>query len=341
MLAPLRCPGIGVIDDASVTARESRDLRHFRMGKLEIGNGEIFREPLEGAGARDDRDAALHQEAQAHLHRALAMRLADARKHFVPADAASGHRTISHDGHAVAPAGRDHLRLVNEGMYLDLVADERLGCKLHGLFDERNGKVRYPDVASQTRALDLAQGAERIAQWDLWVWPMQQEQVDLAKPQSRQALLRGTLKIARSKMRRPDLGGDEDLIASDARAAKPFTSPEAWRTANRMRGRGLEIVLAARGMASVHAVAQEFNLATRNHRFEPQEIRVPAGKRVSIYVTNEDASAEEFESPSLKVEKVIPGKSKGVVRIGPLTPGRYEFFGDFHADTAKGVVIAE
>ena len=108
-----------------------------------------------------------------------------------------------------------------------------------------------------------------------------------------------------------------------------------------MRGQGLAIVLAALGMASVHAVAQEFNLAIRNHKFEPQEIRVPAGKRVSIYVTNEDASAEEFESPSLKVEKVIPGKSKGVVRIGPLAPGRYEFIGDFHADTAKGVVIAE
>ena len=108
-----------------------------------------------------------------------------------------------------------------------------------------------------------------------------------------------------------------------------------------MRAQLFAIVLAALGMASVHAVAQEFNLAIRNHKFEPAEIRVPAGKRVAIQVTNEDASAEEFESPSLKVEKVIPGKSKGVVRIGPLTPGRYEFFGDFHADTAKGVVIAE
>jgi plastocyanin len=108
-----------------------------------------------------------------------------------------------------------------------------------------------------------------------------------------------------------------------------------------MRGRLLAIVLAALGMASVHAVAQEFSLTIRNHKFEPQEIRVPAGKRVSISVINEDASAEEFESPSLKVEKVIPGKSKGVVRIGPLAPGRYEFFGEFHADTAKGVVIAE
>ena len=89
------------------------------------------------------------------------------------------------------------------------------------------------------------------------------------------------------------------------------------------------------------ARAQEFTVTIKNHRFEPTEIRVPAGKRVTIYVVNEDATPEEFESNSMKVEKIIPGKSKGLVRIGPLTPGRYDFFGDFNQDTAKGVVIAE
>ena len=89
------------------------------------------------------------------------------------------------------------------------------------------------------------------------------------------------------------------------------------------------------------AVAQEFNLVIRNNKFEPEEIRVPANKRISIYVSNEDATPEEFDSTALKVEKIIPGKSKGLVRIGPLDPGRYEFMGEFHADTAKGVVIAE
>src|SRR6476659_8875377 len=108
-----------------------------------------------------------------------------------------------------------------------------------------------------------------------------------------------------------------------------------------MRGSALAVVVAALSVASAPAFAQEFNVTIRDHKFEPQEIRVPAGKRVSIYVTNEDASPEEFESPALKVEKVIPGKSKGVVRIGPLAPGRYEFVGEFHADTAKGVVVAE
>jgi Cupredoxin-like domain len=114
-----------------------------------------------------------------------------------------------------------------------------------------------------------------------------------------------------------------------------------------MRGFGLALarmmLLAALGVPSVAhvALAQEYNLIIRNNKFEPEEIRVPARKRVSIYVSNEDATPEEFDSPALKVEKVIPGKSKGLVRIGPLEPGRYEFIGEFHADTAKGVVIAE
>jgi hypothetical protein len=58
-------------------------------------------------------------------------------------------------------------------------------------------------------------------------------------------------------------------------------------------------------------------------------------------VTNEDPTPEEFESNSMKVEKIIPGKSKGLVRVGPLAPGRYDFFGDFNQATAKGVLIAE
>ena len=104
---------------------------------------------------------------------------------------------------------------------------------------------------------------------------------------------------------------------------------------------GPALALTVLGQSSMTAAAQEFNLVIRDHKFEPEEIRVPAGKRVSIYVSNEDASPEEFDSSALKVEKVIPGKSKGLVRIGPLAPGRYEFIGEFHADTAKGVVIAE
>ena len=50
------------------------------------------------------------------------------------------------------------------------------------------------------------------------------------------------------------------------------------------------------GASTVTALAQEFNLVIRNHKFEPEEIRVPAGKRVSLYVANEDSTPEEFDS---------------------------------------------
>ena len=89
------------------------------------------------------------------------------------------------------------------------------------------------------------------------------------------------------------------------------------------------------------ARAQDYSVTIKDHRFTPSEIKVPANKRIEITVINDDTTPEEFESRPLKIEKVIPGKSKGVVRIGPLKPGRYPFVGEFHEATAKGVVIAE
>ena len=87
--------------------------------------------------------------------------------------------------------------------------------------------------------------------------------------------------------------------------------------------------------------ADGFTLTIKDHKYSPSELKVPANKRVAITVINSDTTPEEFESSSLKVEKVIPGGSKATVRIGPLKPGRYDFVGEFHEDTAKGVIIAE
>ena len=89
------------------------------------------------------------------------------------------------------------------------------------------------------------------------------------------------------------------------------------------------------------ARADDYVLTIKDHKFTPEELKVPANTRVVITVINEDATAEEFESNVLKVEKVIAGKSRGTVRIGPLKPGRYPFVGEFHEATAKGVVIVE
>lgn len=100
--------------------------------------------------------------------------------------------------------------------------------------------------------------------------------------------------------------------------------------------------LAALSIASpALAASPEVSLTIENHRFTPSEVRVPAGQRVKLDVHNRDNTPEEFESHTLNREKVIPGGARSVIYIGPLEPGRYEFFGEFHEDTAKGVVIAE
>jgi heme/copper-type cytochrome/quinol oxidase subunit 2 len=89
------------------------------------------------------------------------------------------------------------------------------------------------------------------------------------------------------------------------------------------------------------ADAASVQLVIKGHRFEPAELRVPANTPVVIEVLNEDDTAEEFESAELRIEKVIAGKRQSTVRVKPLPPGRYPFVGEYHADTAKGVLVAE
>ena len=91
----------------------------------------------------------------------------------------------------------------------------------------------------------------------------------------------------------------------------------------------------------VLAADLEYKLTIRDHRFEPAELQVPAGKKIKLIIDNQDESAEEFDSHELNREKVIPPKSKATIFIGPLSPGRYPFIGDFHQKTANGAIIAE
>lgn len=103
-------------------------------------------------------------------------------------------------------------------------------------------------------------------------------------------------------------------------------------------------LLASASIAAFGALAAgepEFALAIENHRFAPDRVEVPAGKKVKLVVENRDATAEEFESEALRIEKVIAGKGKGTVYVGPLKPGEYPFMGEYHEKTAHGVVVAK
>ena len=81
-------------------------------------------------------------------------------------------------------------------------------------------------------------------------------------------------------------------------------------------------------------------LTLKNNRFTPDAITVPAGERLRIEVKNEDATPAEFESSDLRVEKIAPPGIAISVRVGPLKPGSYKFFDDYHPDTAHGSLTA-
>ena len=92
-------------------------------------------------------------------------------------------------------------------------------------------------------------------------------------------------------------------------------------------------------MAGPARAEEPYVIVIKEHRMTPAELQIPAGQKVKLLVDNQDPTPEEFESYSLNREKIIPGNSKATIFIGPLKPGTYDFFGDFHQETAQGKII--
>ena len=84
-----------------------------------------------------------------------------------------------------------------------------------------------------------------------------------------------------------------------------------------------------------------YTIQIKDHRFVPEKLDVPAGKKIKLLIENTDATPEEFESHALNREKVIVGNSKATIYIGPLAAGSYAYYGEFNEATAQGVIIAK
>ena len=96
------------------------------------------------------------------------------------------------------------------------------------------------------------------------------------------------------------------------------------------------------GLASPAWSAEpEIHIVLKDHRFTPAEVVAPAGQKIRLVIENQDATPEEFESYALNREKIVPAGGRIVVYVGPLQPGRYEFFGEFNASTARGWLVVQ
>ena len=93
---------------------------------------------------------------------------------------------------------------------------------------------------------------------------------------------------------------------------------------------------------AVPASAQQpaVSIAIRDSGFVPAEVEVPTGTKIELSIKNEQQRAAEFESTALRREKVIPAGATGTVYVGPLQPGRYEFFDDFQPNN-RGFLVAK
>lgn len=84
-----------------------------------------------------------------------------------------------------------------------------------------------------------------------------------------------------------------------------------------------------------------FYVTLENHVFVPSEVSIPANKKVKMIIINKDNEPEEFDSFDLNRERVVFAKKSATIFIGPLPPGKYEFFGEFHPESARGNVIVK
>jgi heme/copper-type cytochrome/quinol oxidase subunit 2 len=94
--------------------------------------------------------------------------------------------------------------------------------------------------------------------------------------------------------------------------------------------------------AAAPAVADDpmVTITLKDHQFVPVEVPVPAGVKVQLLVKNEQDVTAEFESNSLHREKIVTAGGQITVFVGPLDPGSYEFFDDFHNAT-RGHLVAK
>jgi hypothetical protein len=87
--------------------------------------------------------------------------------------------------------------------------------------------------------------------------------------------------------------------------------------------------------------ATEIQLSYKDKTFDPAEISAPANTPIVIKLKNLDAKAMEFESKTLRIEKVVAGNTDATINVRAQKPGRYEFFDEYNEKVARGALVVK
>ena len=217
--------------------------------------------------------------------------------------------------------------LISWGLYRGLVA-----IPLRHLFSVTNGLIALLAAGMAGQAVAVLHGADILPGWGEQLW-------DTSFILADDSFLGRSLHALIGYSARPSgiqlaawLGTLAMLVTLSRVIGRPKSRPLAVAAA-------LLAGLVAGG-APAHA-EDVIQLEFRQHRFVPDHLVVPANVKFKVMVKNNDDTADEFESVDLNREKLVAPGQTITVFLGPLSPGDYKFFGDFHQDTAQGIMTAK
>src|SRR5687767_1262488 len=87
-------------------------------------------------------------------------------------------------------------------------------------------------------------------------------------------------------------------------------------------------------LAAEAADTVTYEMTLKGQAFTPAELKVPAGAAFIIKLRNENDAPAEFESKEMKFEKIVAGHSTILARVQALPGGEFEFYDEYHEDTA-------
>jgi high-affinity iron transporter len=206
-----------------------------------------------------------------------------------------------------------------------------LAIPMHRLFTVTNGLIALLAAGMAGQAASVLNGADLLPSWGEHLW-------DTSAVLADDSLIGRSLHALIGYSARPSgiqLAAYLVTLLVLVVASRAISAPSR----RRLTAPAVVAVL----LAGTHAARADDLpvLVFHNHRFEPARIEVPAHQKFKLQVKNTDDTADEFESVTLNREKLVTPGQTITVFLGPLDPGEYKFFGDFHQDTARGVLIAK